>query len=254
MFFNLNYYLCFDAGTQSVKVAVYDENGKQVAVNVNPTSLQYPKPGWVEMNVHEYFELVLRGAKRCVEIMREKNLDISSIRSVMGDGIICGIAGINADGRAVTPFINYLDSRTQEDADELAKLNLDIWAEETGNPEPLCLFPAMHARWLIKNSPNIKEIKKNSHSPYVVSNGDSFVSVRSYQETFNLLLKRLKIKHRGFHSLRHTFATRALECGMDVKSLSEILGHKSTTVTLNRYVHSMFDHKKDMMNRLGKLL
>ena len=167
----MNYYLCFDAGTQSVKVAVYDENGKQVAVNVNPTSLQYPKPGWVEMNVHEYFELVLRGAKRCVEIMREKNLDISSIRSVMGDGIICGIAGINADGRAVTPFINYLDSRTQEDADELAKLNLDIWAEETGNPEPLCLFPAMHARWLIKNSPNIKEIKKFVHNaPYILMN------------------------------------------------------------------------------------
>ena len=102
--------------------------------------------------------------------------------------------------------------------------------------------------------PYLKDIKKKSFSSYVISSGGKFVSVRSYQETFNLLLKKLKIKHRGFHSLRHTFATRALECGMDVKTLSEILGHKSTVVTLNRYVHSMFDHKKDMMNRLGKLL
>ena len=74
------------------------------------------------------------------------------------------------------------------------------------------------------------------------------------KRSFELLLEKLEISHRGFHSLRHTFATRALECGMDVKTLSEILGHKSPTVTLNRYAHSLMEHKKDMMNRLGKLL
>ena len=70
----------------------------------------------------------------------------------------------------------------------------------------------------------------------------------------SLVLKNLNIPHKGFHSLRHTFATRALECGMDVKTLSEILGHKNPTVTLNRYVHSLMEHKKEMMNKLGKLL
>ena len=165
----MSYYLCFDAGTQSVKVSVYDEHGNQLAVDVNPTTLYYPHSGWVEMNVHEYFELTLKGAKRCVEIMREKGLDVSKVRAVMGDGIICGIAGVNEDGIAITPYINYLDSRTQEDADELAKLDLDIWATETGNPEPLCLFPAMHARWLIKNSPNIKDVRKFVHNaPYIL--------------------------------------------------------------------------------------
>ena len=56
-----------------------------------------------------------------------------------------------------------------------------------------------------------------------------------------------------FHTLRHTFATRALECGMDVKTLAEILGHKNATVTLNRYAHSLMEHKQDMMNKLGKI-
>ena len=102
--------------------------------------------------------------------------------------------------------------------------------------------------------PIIKDIKKKSLSPFVVSANGKPVSVRSYQRSFELLLKRLNILHKGFHSLRHTFATRALECGMDVKTLSEILGHKNPTVTLNRYAHSLMEHKADMMNRLGKLL
>ncbi len=102
--------------------------------------------------------------------------------------------------------------------------------------------------------PLIREYKKKSHSAFVVSSGNKPVSVRSYQRSFDLLLRKLMIPHRGFHSLRHTFATRALECGMDVKTLSEVLGHKSPTVTLNRYVHSLMEHKQDMMNKLGKLL
>ncbi len=98
----------------------------------------------------------------------------------------------------------------------------------------------------------LKEMKKNSTSQYVVSGNDA-VSIRAYQKSFELLLEKIEIPHRGFHSLRHTFATRALECGMDVKTLSEILGHKSPTVTLNRYAHSMWEHKREMMDKLGKI-
>ena len=102
--------------------------------------------------------------------------------------------------------------------------------------------------------PRLREVKKKSRSTHIVSNGSNLISVRSYQRSFSLLLKKFNIQHRGFHSLRHTFATRALECGMDVKTLSEILGHKNPTVTLNRYAHSLMEHKKEMMNKLGKLL
>ena len=102
--------------------------------------------------------------------------------------------------------------------------------------------------------PILRSVKKRSDSSSVVSANGSTISVRSYQRSFELLLKKLKIPHKGFHSLRHTFATRALECGMDVRTLSEILGHKNPTITLNRYAHSLMEHKADMMNRLGKLL
>lgn len=101
--------------------------------------------------------------------------------------------------------------------------------------------------------PLLREQKKKSSSAFVVGE-DKVKTVRSYQYSFTLLLRRLDIPHRGFHALRHTFATRALECGMDVKTLSEILGHKNPAVTLNRYVHSLMPHKHEMMNRLGKML
>lgn len=103
--------------------------------------------------------------------------------------------------------------------------------------------------------PILKDLKHNTKSNWIVV--DKFnrpISVRSYQRSFELLQKKLKITHKCFHALRHTFATRALECGMDVKSLSEILGHKNTSITLNRYVHSLLEHKQSMMNKLGKLL
>jgi len=100
----------------------------------------------------------------------------------------------------------------------------------------------------------LKTVKKRSESKYVIASGSDPISVRSYQRSFALMLKKLKIPHKGFHALRHTFATRALECGMDVKTLSEILGHKNASVTLNRYVHSLMEHKQEMMNKLGKLL
>lgn len=103
--------------------------------------------------------------------------------------------------------------------------------------------------------PRLKELKKLTGEGYVVGGELTHgAQVRSYQKTFELMLKRLKISHKGFHVLRHTFATRALECGMDVRTLSEILGHKNPTITLRRYTHSMLEHKSEMMNRLGKML
>lgn len=102
--------------------------------------------------------------------------------------------------------------------------------------------------------PMLKDMKKMAKNQYMISDSEKTLAVRSYQRSFERLLKKLGIPHRGFHSLRHTFATRALEVGVDVKTLSEILGHKNDNITLQRYAHSMLEHKRDMMNQIGKLL
>ena len=100
----------------------------------------------------------------------------------------------------------------------------------------------------------LRNMKKESDSEYIISSHGKPVSTRSYQRSFENMQKNLHIPHRGFHALRHTFATRALESGMDVKTLSEIMGHKNLTLTLNRYTHSLAEYKKTMMDKLGRNL
>ena len=101
----------------------------------------------------------------------------------------------------------------------------------------------------------LKRIKRRTKGEYVVmGRTDQGAEVRTYQRTFEQLLRKLAIPHCGIHTLRHTFATRALEIGMDVKTLAEILGHSDPTVTLKRYAHSMLEYKTEIMNKLGKIV
>ena len=112
--------LGFDAGTQSVKVAVYDEDQHCLAMDTAKTHLAYPQPGWVQMDVDEYYRLIKQCMASCSRQMEEKGWDVKNVRAIMGDGIICGIAGIDADGNAITPYVNYLDSRTADDVEALS--------------------------------------------------------------------------------------------------------------------------------------
>lgn len=87
-------------------------------------------------------------------------------------------------------------------------------------------------------------------SKYVVSNSDSFVSTRTFDYRYRQLLKRNNIELTNFHTIRHTFATRCIEAGMDVKTLSEILGHSSAAITLNTYVHPSMEIKRKQIEKL----
>lgn len=164
-----SYYVVFDAGTQSVKVAVYSFAGKCVAAATAKTSLQYPRPGWVEMDIDEYYRSVKKCMRICSDRMRADGLSTAAVVAIMGDGIICGIAGINEEGKPVTPYINYLDSRTAADVARLKAENRSIWARETGNAEPNVMFPAMIARWFLAHTEFVKTGVKFIHNcPYIL--------------------------------------------------------------------------------------
>lgn len=86
---------------------------------------------------------------------------------------------------------------------------------------------------------------------YVLSRSNGkFTEPRLLQNRFMKCLSECGIEKANFHTLRHTFATRCVEAGVDAKTLSELLGHSDVKTTLNRYVHSSFDLKQSSIDRL----
>lgn len=88
---------------------------------------------------------------------------------------------------------------------------------------------------------------------YVCTNSFKYVEPRTVQNHFKSAILKCNITDANFHALRHTFATRCIEVGFDIKSLSEILGHANVNITLNRYVHPSMDLKKTNMDKLSSL-
>jgi len=82
-------------------------------------------------------------------------------------------------------------------------------------------------------------------------NSNFFIEPRTMQNRFKTYVIESGIAATNFHALRHTFATRCVEVGFELKSLSEILGHSNVNITLNRYVHSSFELKSLNMNKLS---
>lgn len=90
----------------------------------------------------------------------------------------------------------------------------------------------------------------NNDAFFLTGLSSKFLEPRNYQYMYRTLLKKCKIKKYKFHILRHTFASDCIEVGMDPKSLSEILGHATVNITLNRYVHSSVKIKKKYLEKL----
>lgn len=79
---------------------------------------------------------------------------------------------------------------------------------------------------------------------------ERFAEPRTMHNRFKTYINQSGIEDANFHSLRHTFATRCIESGFDIKSLSEILGHSSVKITLDKYVHSSLEQKRINMDKL----
>ena len=111
------------------------------------------------------------------------------------------------------------------------------------------------ARWKQQQAQDkIRAGDKYTDEGFIVTNEfGHYFEQKTFKDYYDRLLKDADIGHFTFHALRHTFATRALERGMDYKTLSAILGHYSVAFTMDTYVHSMDEHKRHEMDKMDDM-
>lgn len=92
------------------------------------------------------------------------------------------------------------------------------------------------------------------HNPYVLANSDSgVVSYRNLFRALENILEDNHINHGSLHTLRHTFATRLFKNGVDIKVISELLGHSDISITYDIYTHVIQEQKKKAVDVLDSL-
>lgn len=99
----------------------------------------------------------------------------------------------------------------------------------------------------------VEQMDPNDPTAYVLTGTDRYMEPRTLQYRLAKYTKENGLDGVHFHTLRHTFATRCIEVGFEIKSLSEILGHANTTITLDRYVHASMALKRENMDKLSAI-
>lgn len=97
-------------------------------------------------------------------------------------------------------------------------------------------------------------IKPSRRDVFFLTSTEKSTEPRNYRKIYKTLLKKLKINTTSFHALRHTFATRLIENKVDIKTVSELLGHASVNITISIYVHSEFNTKRKAVKTLDNLI
>ena len=104
-----------------------------------------------------------------------------------------------------------------------------------------------------KMIPVIIQMKDLSVSAFVISDKKNFISPRTYEYRYHRILEQCGLDSYNYHTLRHTFATKCVIAGVDVKTLSEILGHSNVSITLNTYVHPTMDMKLSQIEKINQI-
>lgn len=160
-------------------------------------------------------------------------------------GEVCALKWSDINFEEKTVHVQNTVSRiaVETDSDTKAKTKLQISDAKTYSSNRIIPIPTMLLELLSSLNDGTGEfVLKGTSHPYS--------DPRTLQYAFHKSLKECGLRDINFHALRHTFATRCIESGMDVKSLSEILGHSNVNITLNTYVHSSMSLKRKQLEAM----
>jgi integrase len=101
----------------------------------------------------------------------------------------------------------------------------------------------------------LRELEKiNGKSNYVMASVNGTIAIpRNITRMLDNVLTRCNLPCYGVHSLRHTYASMLFRKGVDVKTVSELLGHANVTITYNTYIHLIKEQKQQAVNLLDEI-
>ena len=173
-----------------------------------------------------------------------KNMNLRNLSILLGlfsgirIGEICGLVWGDLDFINNTLSINRTAQRIK-DIDENSNTKTKLVVDKPKTESSIRVIPLPEILISI-----LKEYKQDDNI-YIFTNSTSIPKdPRAVEKYFASVLKRVGIKQLNFHSLRHTFATRLREQKVDIKVISELLGHSDWRITQSIYVHASLDHKR----------
>ena len=146
-------FLGIDAGTTALKAALFDQNGRLLAIDSQEYQLITPSPSIVELDASSYWDACCTAVSNVIAASRIDASDIASLAiSSQGETLI----PIDADGNPLRRAIVWLDNRAVKEAEEIAAaFDLDTIYRKTGQPEVAPTWPACKILWLKRNEPEV---------------------------------------------------------------------------------------------------
>lgn len=165
-------------------------------------------------------------------------------------GEICALQWRDIDLENGIITVNKTVQRVDSDEEGATKTKLMIFPPKTSSSKRMVVIPDFLTEYL-SGFARISNITEKNLDDYILSKKGNLVDPRNIQRRFKNVCKKLGFT-TNFHILRHTFATNCIGQDIDVKTVSELLGHSNISTTLNRYVHPSLEHKKSQINKLKK--
>ena len=182
------------------------------------------------------------------EILRSDDRRLHGVLVCLYTGVRIGeLLGLTWEDVDLDRGVIRITKTVYRERDERGAWQLFVDTPKTKSSERIVPLPAYIAELL--RSDRERALSQN----FVENKKGERMSIRSYQYLFESLTRRAGVRKLNFHALRHTFATRAIECGIDIKTIADVMGHQNAAVTLDRYAHCMLGHKIEMMQKLPRI-
>lgn len=230
-----------------LRLAMHYAYKERIIPLLNWDLIEYPK----EVDMHKIISLSKEQEQQLIQcIYMDLNRKTAGILVALFTGVrigeLCGLQMSDISLMSKTITISKTIQRIYEKKKESSYIHI-------GPPKTKTSARTIPLPSLLINI--IQKFYTDNPNHYFLTGKTKPTEPRTYRQFFNRFVKRNGLQKVKFHEIRHTFAVRAIEIPeFDIKSLSEILGHKNVSFTLNVYGSANLQQKTKCMNLLNDLL